>query len=182
MAEISTIARPYAEALNAAVQDSKEEGLADKVLLALETLDKIVVEPAMQDLINEPQVSSDQIYSLLRGMLPKEIPSEAIRLLKLLIENGRLEALPSITEQFKNLLHQGRSEAEVLIETPFPMSPEEVNSLVEALGKKFPGKKLLPEVKIDKSLIGGVKVTVGDKVLDGTVKARLAEMHTALTS
>ena len=115
-------------------------------------------------------------------MLPKEIPSEAIRLLKLLIENGRLEALPSITEQFKNLLHQDRSEAEVLIETPFPLSQEEVDSLVKALGKKFPGLKLLPKIEIDKSLIGGVKVSVGDKVLDGTVKARLAEMHAALTS
>lgn len=182
MAEISTIARPYAEALNAAVMDSKEEGLADKVLLALETLDQIVVDPALQDLINDPQVGSEQIYSLLRGMLPKEIPSEAIRLLKLLIENGRLEALPSITEQFKNLLHQDRSEAEVLIETPFPLSQEEVDSLVKALGNKFPGLKLLPKIEIDKSLIGGVKISVGDKVLDGTVKARLAEMQAALTS
>ncbi len=182
MAEISTIARPYAEALISAVKDNKEEGLADNVLHALETLDQIVVDPALQDLVSDPHVSSEEIYSLLRGMLPKEIPSEAIRLLKLLIENGRLEALPSITEQFKHLLHQDRSEAEVLIETPFPLSQEEVDSLLKALERKFPNLKLLPTVQIDKSLIGGVKVSVGDKVLDGTVKARLAEMHAALTS
>ena len=65
MAEISTIARPYAEALNAAVMDSKEEGLADKVLLALETLDQIVVDPALQDLINDPQVGSEQILQFI---------------------------------------------------------------------------------------------------------------------
>ena len=62
------------------------------------------------------------------------------------------------------------------------MNDEQLADLVKALEKKFPNLKLLPKVVVDNSLIGGVRVTVGDKVLDGTVKARLEQMKSRLTS
>ena len=154
MAEISTIARPYAEALLKAVKESKEEGLAQKLIPVLDTIDEIVADPKLKELASDPSLSSDQIYELIRGMLDKAVPQEAENLLKLVIQNGRIEALPQITAQYRELLNH----------------------------KKFPGIKLLPKVVVDKDLIGGVRVIVGDKVLDGTVKARLAEMQSALTS
>ena len=162
MAEISTIARPYAEALLKAVKESKEEGLAQKLIPVLDTI--------------------DQIYELIRGMLDKAVPQEAENLLKLVIQNGRIEALPQITAQYRELLNHENKEADVTIETAFPLSDDQVADLIKALDKKFPGIKLLPKVVVDKDLIGGVRVIVGDKVLDGTVKARLAEMQSALTS
>ena len=134
MAEISTIARPYAEALLKAVKESKEEGLAQKLIPVLDTIDEIVADPKLKELASDPSLSSDQIYELIRGMLDKAVPHD------------------------------------------------QVADLIKALDKKFPGIKLLPKVVVDKDLIGGVRVIVGDKVLDGTVKARLAEMQSALTS
>ena len=163
MAEISTIARPYAEALLKAVKESKEEGLAQKLIPVLDTIDEIVADPKLKELASDPSLSSDQIYELIRGMLDKAVPQEAENLLKLVIQNGRIEA-------------------DVTIETAFPLSDDQVADLIKALDKKFPGIKLLPKVVVDKDLIGGVRVIVGDKVLDGTVKARLAEMQSALTS
>ena len=174
MAEISTIARPYAEALLKAVKESKEEGLAQKLIPVLDTIDEIVADPKLKELASDPSLSSDQIYELIRGMLDEAVPQEAENLLKLVIQNGRIEALPQITAQYR--------EADVTIETAFPLSDDQVADLIKALDKKFPGIKLLPKVVVDKDLIGGVRVIVGDKVLDGTVKARLAEMQSALTS
>ncbi len=182
MAEISTIARPYAEALMQSVRDSKDEGLADRMLPVLESLGEIASNPVAKDIIDDPSLTKDQVFDSLRGLLPADIPQEANNLLRLLAENGRLEVASEISRQFKELLHKERSEAEVVIETAFPIEQEQLDSLLEALGKRFPGLKLLPQIVVDNSLIGGVKVKVGDKVLDGTVKARLAEMHAALTS
>ena len=176
MAEISTIARPYA------VKESKEEGLAQKLIPVLDTIDEIVADPKLKELASDPSLSSDQIYELIRGMLDKAVPQEAENLLKLVIQNGRIEALPQITAQYRELLNHENKEADVTIETAFPLSDDQVADLIKALDKKFPGIKLLPKVVVDKDLIGGVRVIVGDKVLDGTVKARLAEMQSALTS
>ena len=182
MAEISTIARPYAEALLKAVKESKEEGLAQKLIPVLDTIDEIVADPKLKELASDPSLSSDQIYELISGMLDKAVPQEAENLLKLVIQNGRIEALPQITAQYRELLNHENKEADVTIETAFPLSDDQVADLIKALDKKFPGIKLLPKVVVDKDLIGGVRVIVGDKVLDGTVKARLAEMQSALTS
>lgn len=182
MAEISTIARPYAEALLQAVRDSKDEGLAQKLVPILDTIDEIVADPKLKELASDPSLSADQIYELIRGMLGSSVPNEIENLLKVVIQNGRIEALPQITAQFRELLHQDNKEAEVTIESAFPLDDAQLADLIKALDKKFPGIKLLPKVVVDKSLIGGVRVIVGDKVLDGTVKARLAEMHSALTS
>lgn len=182
MAEISTIARPYAEALLKAVKESKEEGLAQKLIPVLDTIDEIVADPKLKELASDPSLSSDQIYELIRGMLDKAVPQETENLLKLVIQNGRIEALPQITAQYRELLNHENKEADVTIETAFPLSDDQVADLIKALDKKFPGIKLLPKVVVDKDLIGGVRVIVGDKVLDGTVKARLAEMQSALTS
>ena len=182
MAEISTIARPYAEALLKAVKESKEEGLAQKLIPVLDTIDEIVADPKLKELASDPSLSSDQIYELIRGMLDKAVPQEAENLLKLVIQNGRIEALPQITAQYRELLNHENKEADVTIETAFPLSDDQVADLIKALDKKFPGIKLLPKVVVDKDLIVGVRVIVGDKVLDGTVKARLAEMQSALTS
>ena len=176
------MARPYAEALLKAVKDSKEEGLAQKLIPVLDTIDEIVADPKLKELASDPSLSSDQIYELIRGMLDKAVPQEAENLLKLVIQNGRIEALPQITAQYRELLNHENKEADVTIETAFPLSDDQVADLIKALDKKFPGIKLLPKVVVDKDLIGGVRVIVGDKVLDGTVKARLAEMQSALTS
>ena len=163
MAEISTIARPYAEALLKAVKESKEEGLAQKLIPVLDTIDEIVADPKLKELASDPSLSSDQIYELIRGMLDKAVPQEAENLLKLVIQNGRIEALPQITAQYRELLNHENKEADVTIETAFPLSDDQVADLIKALDKKFPGIKLLPKVVVDKDLIGGVRVIVGDK-------------------
>jgi F-type H+-transporting ATPase subunit delta len=99
----------------------------------------------------------------------------------MLVENGRLSLLPAIEHHFHDLKNAHESMADADVVSAFPMSDAQLSSLMSVLEKKF-GRKLNPTVTIDPQLIGGVRVTVGDEVLDHSVSARLEQMHTALVA
>lgn len=182
MAEISTIARPYAEALFQATQDSKEPAvLASRVKKCLDVLKDVVANPEVAAVVEDPKGTEAGVLSIFDDVLGKDIPAEVQEFLKLVIHNGKVQAIPEIAKKFNELLNQANGEAEVLIESAFPMTDAQVSDFLKALEKKFPGIKLLPTVVVDKSLIGGVRVKVGDQALDGTVKSRLAQLQDALT-
>lgn len=182
MAELSTIARPYAEALFEAVREGKSEATTAELLDVVDALASIATDPQVASLVGDPKLSADQLFDLIAGGLPQAMPASAANLLRVVIENGRLAALPEVARQFRLLKNESEGVADATIESAFPMSEADVAALVVALGKKFPGITLKPQVVLDTSLVGGVRVIVGDQVLDGTVKARLAQMHAALTA
>jgi F-type H+-transporting ATPase subunit delta len=99
----------------------------------------------------------------------------------MLVDNGRLTLLPEIGAQFHALKNAQEGAADAEISSAFELSDTQVRELIAALEKKF-GRKLNPSVSIDKDLIGGVRVVVGDEVLDTSVRARLQQMHAALAS
>lgn len=181
MAELSTIARPYAEGLMAALQD--HQASPEKLTLALDlvvALANAVADPQVTLVANDPKVTQEQLMSLFGGVVDFHQLDEVRGLLEVVIENGRLEALPEIARQFRILKNEAEGVADALIETAFPMTDAEVTDLVNALSKKFPNVKLRPNVVVDQSLIGGVRVHVGDKVLDTSVRQRLEQMKTTL--
>lgn len=178
MAELSTIARPYAEALFAAARGAGSlqawVGVADE-------LAALVRHPQVAEVVADPKLGRDQVLSLLTGMLKSPLPAEGGNFLRMLVENDRLAALPEIARQFRVLKNESEGVADCLIESAFPMTDAQVADLLAVLSKKF-GLKLKPEVRVDASLIGGVRVTVGDHVLDSSVKTRLGQMQAALTA
>jgi F-type H+-transporting ATPase subunit delta len=89
--------------------------------------------------------------------------------------------MPEVAVQFDELKNAREGAADALIVSAFPLEGEQLNDLVASLERKFQ-RKLKATVEIDPSLIGGVRVTVGDEVLDTSVRARLASMQTALTA
>jgi F-type H+-transporting ATPase subunit delta len=182
MAELSTIARPYAEALFQAVRDGKAGLNADQLLSAVDALAGVATHPQVAHLVGDPKLGAQQLYDLIAGTQAQALPAPAANLLRVVIENDRLSALPEVARQFRVLKNESEGVADALIESAFPMNDAEVASLVTALGKKFPGIQLKPQVRVDPSLVGGVRIVVGDQVLDGTVKARLAQMRAALTA
>jgi len=113
--------------------------------------------------------------------LKVSIDAEAKNFVSMLVDNGRLALLPEIEQQFRQLKNAFESTADAQIASAFPMTDEQVRDLVAALEKKF-GRKLNASVSVDASLIGGVRVTVGDEVLDSSVSARLAHMQTVLAA
>ena len=178
MAELSTVARPYAEALFAAATDA---GSLDRWVGLTEELGALVRHPQVADLVANPKLDAKQVFDVLGGLLNSPLPPEGTNFLQLLIENDRLATLPEVARQFRVLKNAADGVADCLIESAFALDGAQVSELVDKLATKF-GLKLKPEVRVDPSLIGGVRVTVGDHVLDTSVKSRLAQMQAALVS
>jgi F-type H+-transporting ATPase subunit delta len=177
MAELSTVARPYAEALFAVAKQG-DLGAWSKFVAEIAA---VADHPSVQAVIADPKLSGDQIYALFSGVVKSALPKEAQNFLRTLVENDRLQLLPEIGRQFTHLknLRDGVADAEIV--SAFALADAQVADLVGALEKKF-GVKLRPQVIVDASLIGGVRVTVGDETLDTSVRARLDAMRSVLTA
>ncbi len=179
MAELSTIARPYADALfDAARADATA---AAQWQQALDSIAALIADPGVASLLSNPQLSDARRFELLSGLRKQALPAQVGELLKLIIENGRLVALPEVAAQFRQRLNAAQGVADCVIESAFALSGDELASLLAALSRKFPFE-LKPEVRINPQLIGGVRVTVGDRVLDSSVRARLEAMQSKLTA
>lgn len=179
MAELSTIARPYAVGLMEALQERKAS--AQDMSAVLDAVSRLA-ETAVDPQIGQLEGDDDQFYDIFASVVGADQPDEVKNLLRVVIQNGRVDALPEIARQFRILKNESEGVADALIETAFPLSDAELKDLLEALAKKFPGVKLHPVVSVEKALIGGVRVHVGDKLLDASILARLNQMKTALTA
>ncbi len=176
MAELATIARPYAEALyKSAIAD------LNGTSLWLEPLAAIAGNVQLQQLADNPNVTSQQVYDVIASVYKAQLPPAAKNFLTTVIENGRLTALPEIASQFRTLKNAQGGTSDAVVYSPFPIDAAALAEVSSALEKRF-GRKLNLSVQQDPSLIGGVRVVVGDEVLDTSVKARLEQMKVALTS
>lgn len=174
MAEIATIARPYADALlKAAVP-------AD----AVHALAAVAADPQLSALADNPKVSAELVFNVVVDVLARQqvtLPPAAVNFLRTVIDNGRVSALPEIASQYQTLLNTQRGVHDAVIHSAFPLEPAQLAELMATLEQRF-GRKLNPTVVDDPALIGGVRVAVGDEVLDTSVKARLDQMRAALTA
>ena len=132
-------------------------------------------------LAHNPKVSDQQITTTFMAALKSPLGVEVKNFIDLLVENGRLTLLPEIATQFHALKNAQEGTADACIISAFALSSDQVSELITTLEKKF-GRKLNPSVTVDGALIGGVRVVVGDEVLDTSVRAKLQQMHVALTA
>lgn len=176
MAELATIARPYAEAL---FQASRADLAATEAWV--QELAAIAADPALQQFAQDPRVTAQQVYDLIVGVAKTALPPQAQNFLRTVIDNGRLAALPEMAAQFRALKNAQGGTSDALVYSAFPIEGGALADLTATLEKRF-GRKLNVKVELDPSLIGGVRVVVGDEVLDTSVKARLEQMKAALTA
>jgi F-type H+-transporting ATPase subunit delta len=180
MAELSTIARPYAEALFGAALDDKATGLSGWADL-VDEMAQVAANPDVREALNDPRLDDAQRTRLFSGLLKSKLPAFATNFVALLAQNDRLLLLPEIAEQFVALKDRHEGTAQVEITSAFPLADAQVQDLVAALERKF-GLKLKPHVTVDAALIGGVRVAVGDQVLDTSVQAQLSRMRDKLAA
>ncbi|HSW18687.1 MAG TPA: F0F1 ATP synthase subunit delta [Ramlibacter sp.] len=176
MAELATIARPYAEALYKASR-SDLSGASQW----LDALGAVAADPQLQQFAGNPKVSDQQVFQIVSDVSRSQLPPAGQNFLRAVIENGRLAALPEIANQFRALKNAQGGSSDAVVYSAFPVDAAALADVSLALEKRF-GRKLNLTVEQDASLIGGIRVVVGDEVLDTSVKARLEQMKTALTA
>ena len=177
MAELATIARPYAEALFRVAKSGNIAAWSDLV----SEMAAVAALPDVKSFASNPKLSEKQVSETFLSLLKSNVSPEAKNFVGMLVENGRLTLLPEIGAQFHALKNASEGAADAEITSAFELTDAQVKDLVATLEKKF-GRKLNPSVKVDNSLIGGVRVAVGDEVLDTSVRAKLQKMYTTLAS
>lgn len=177
MAELATIARPYAEALFRVAKSGNLAAWSDLV----SEMAAVAALPDVKSFAGNPKLADQQIVETFLSLLKSNVSAEAKNFVQMLVENGRLTLLPEIGTQFHALKNAAQGAADAEITSAFELTDAQVKDLVATLEKKF-GRKLNPTVKVDNALIGGVRVAVGDEVLDTSVRAKLQKMYVSLAS
>ncbi|MBI2745390.1 MAG: F0F1 ATP synthase subunit delta [Burkholderiales bacterium] len=176
MAELATIARPYAEALFKATA-------ADLAGAAVwvEELAVIAGNPQLQQFAENPNATAQQVFDVIAGVAKAPLNDAAKNFLRTVIDNGRLSVLPEIAAQFRTLKNAQSGSSDAVVYSAFAIDGAALADVKATLEKRF-GRKLNVSVELQPELIGGIRVVVGDEVLDTSVKARLEQMKVALTA
>jgi F-type H+-transporting ATPase subunit delta len=176
MAEPSTIARPYAEA---AFRLANTQGKLAEWSVALANLAAVAADERVRRTVGDPNLSAPKVAGLILSILAGKLTGDAENFVRVLAENGRLGVLAEIRTHFEALKNEREGTVEAEVYTAFEMEPAQVADLVARL-EKSTGRKVRARVSVDKSLIGGVKVVIGDKVIDGSARAQLSALENAL--
>lgn len=176
MAELTTVARPYAEAAFRASVDAKDvAGYGEKLRL----FGAAAATREASSLLGNPKVSSKEKAELLFSVAGGNVPDALKNLASTLIENQRATLLPFVSEHFERLQREHDGVVKALITSAFALSDADKASLVDGLAKRY-GMRVEAEVKVDASLIGGARVQVGDDVIHASVRDTLDKMAIAL--
>jgi F-type H+-transporting ATPase subunit delta len=175
MAESVTIARPYAEAI---LRMAKETGDLGAWSVRLQRFAAVARDPEMTEVIGNPKLSAEQIAQLFIS-LADDNDATLGNFIRVLAENERLAVLPEISQLFEAAKAAEEGVKEAVVETAFPIDDAQLSVLLPQLESHFHAK-LVARVVVEPELIGGVRVAVGDQMLDASVRGKLEAMATAL--
>mgnify|MGYP003513277094 FL=1 len=178
MAEAITVARPYAEAVYKHAVTSGELPQWSKML---QLAAMIAENGEFKLLIGNPVVTAKQLEEIFLEIGKSKFNTEARNLLMLLADNKRMQVLPQISQLFEQLKAQREGVVEAKIVSAFALEGRQLKKLIDDLEQKFK-RKIEARVSIDPELIGGVKVEIGDEILDASVRGKLEAMAIALKS
>jgi F-type H+-transporting ATPase subunit delta len=176
MAELATVARPYAEAAFALARESSDpKASMPKWAEMLRALSGVAQDAQMQSAIDSPKLSSEQKTALFSGVCGDTLNDVGRKFVSTVVEAGRAKLLPQIYSQFETLKNEAENAAVAVIRTAMPLTEEQRASFSQSLQRKF-GKTIQIKETVDESLIAGAIISVGDQVIDGSAKGRLAAM------
>jgi F-type H+-transporting ATPase subunit delta len=176
MAEPSTVARPYAEA---AFRLADAGGALAKWSQMLAELSQVSMDERVRASVADPAMSDAKVSGLFIAILAGQLNGEAENFVRVLAENGRLGLLPEVRAQFEALKNEREGVVEAEVQSAFELTEAQLADLVQRLEKKT-GRKVRTTVHVNKDLIAGVKVVLGDKVIDGSARAQLGALESAL--
>lgn len=178
MAEISTIARPYAVA---AYKLGREQNALGKWSEMLGFAAAVADDEQIKAYIQDPKVVSSDLQATFLKVCGDNLNENGQNLVKILVEYGRLSILPEIFSAFEALKAQDEGTLDAQIVVAAKISVAETKDLVKRLEVKF-GKKIEASVSVDPEMIGGIKIIVGDTVIDASIKSQLQNLAYSLTA
>jgi F-type H+-transporting ATPase subunit delta len=176
MAELSTIARPYAQAIFQLAQASGEFSRWSDVL---ELLGVVAQDTNLAPLLGSPRISRQELADLVIGVAGDRLDDAGRNLVRLLAEGRRLALLPEIGTQYNQLRAVAEGTIEARLITALPVDATASDSIAAALSKRL-NRKVTLTTETDASLLGGAVVRAGDLVIDGSVRGRLERMAATL--
>ena len=175
---IDIIANRYAEAL---FQLSEEENITKEIYNELHSvLDIVKSNKDLDNVLKSPLVAKADKVQLIETLFNNKINNNLKNFLKILVEKGRISSLKSIELTFKQLLNDRDNIIEGTVISAIPLTGEKVKELEEKLSKKY-NKNVTLENKVDKSILGGVLIRLGNIQIDGSVKTRLDNIKDQLS-
>ncbi|MFD1438824.1 MULTISPECIES: F0F1 ATP synthase subunit delta [Acinetobacter Taxon 24] len=176
MAELLTLARPYAKA---AFAFASEQGATDNWSNVLQVLSAAVQDEAFSAYLNRPELTPAEQVSVFAKVLGENQTQEVSNFLTLLADNDRLALLPEIEAEYELLKSQNNNTVDVVIESAFPVTSVQEQLLAQALEKKF-NAAVNVTVEVNPALIAGVVIRAGDQVIDDSALNKLEKMRTRL--
>ena len=180
MAEFATVARPYAKALYSLARqyDQTQVWGGDLALMA-----KIISEPKVVKVLSRPELNAEQRGEILLKLLSSDrmMDKRLHNFVFVLSENNRLFLLPAIYEQYREFMLSEERTQQAVVYSAFPLSQEEYTNWVSMLEARL-DTKLQVRAEVDPTLIGGIKIEIGDQLLDMSVQNRLNALYAAVTN
>jgi F-type H+-transporting ATPase subunit delta len=178
MAELSTLARPYAKAaFQAAVDAGQLQAWSDMLVVASD----VTLNEDMAKVLSHPGLTGQQQAQTFVDVCGDILSEAGANLVNVLAENKRISLLPQILEQFEYLKAELEKAVDVEIISAFPVSDESKQKLTDALKVKL-AKDVRVTTTVDKTLVGGAIIRAGDMVIDGTLRGKLAKLAEAMNS
>lgn len=179
MAELITLARPYAKA---AFEQARATGSLAAWTEALATVARLTTEPRVEALISSPALTTAQKADALIGLCGGgTLPEQACNLVRILAENKRLTLLPQVHELFLAFKAAQEQSVDLEVTSAFDMTQQQLDQLAAVIGSKLQ-RTVRVSTTVDPSLIGGVVIRTDDLVIDGSVRGRLAKLSEAMNS
>jgi F-type H+-transporting ATPase subunit delta len=176
MAEKATIARPYARA---AFEHARQHGSFDRWSQVLASASTVVGDGRVAKLLTSPKVKSSDLVGLIADVAGDALDEHSRNFLAMLADNRRLGLLPEIAAMFETLRAEIENVADVHVTSAVQLDDSQRQRLAGALRKRL-DREVRLHCAVDPSLIGGAVVRTGDFVIDGSLKARLERLASAM--
>ena len=176
MAELAALARPYSEAVYLMAE---EKGQLDQWSDMLEFLNQVTSDKLLKQFSDNPKVSKSALESAMLDICQGQMSEEGLNLIKLLIKNDRLQLAGEVAEQYEIKKAEKSGVLDVTVTSAFPMSDDDKEQLAKSLSTSY-GKQVKISVEEDSSLIGGMVIRVGDKVIDGSLSGQIQQLANKL--
>jgi F-type H+-transporting ATPase subunit delta len=178
MAEMLTIARPYAEAAFKFARDAQS---LPAWSAALSRLAAVLATDEARELIGQPGLAAEKVAAVI-AETAGGLDAQQLNFVRLLADNERLAVAGDIAQQFEALRNKHEGVLEASITSAFPIDKAQTEAIVATLSQRYGQRQIKASVTVDPDLIGGVSIRIGDEVIDASVRGKLAQMASALTA